>query len=135
MCSEDHAPSVERSSEANVSHLLLSSYTELKGSEIGGACAVPFLRESSAGRIEIHMNTILRNIRLLAVAALAGGFVPLCHSDAQEAGGEAGQETQEANRAYAAHAADGRRRGLPAEVFAVAPGTRFLVSLEQDMNT
>jgi hypothetical protein len=81
------------------------------------------------------MNTILRNIRLLAVAALAGGFVPLCHSDAQEAGGEAGQETQEANRAYAAHAADGRRRGLPAEVFAVAPGTRFLVSLEQDMNT
>jgi len=31
--------------------------------------------------------------------------------------------------------ADGQRHGLPLEVLAVAPGTRFLVSLEQDMNT
>jgi hypothetical protein len=31
--------------------------------------------------------------------------------------------------------ADGERRGLPAEVYAVVPGTRFLVSLQQDMST
>lgn len=56
-------------------------------------------------------------------------------SDAQEPGGEAGRETQEASRTYEAHAADGQRHGLPEEVFAVAPGTRFLVTLEQDMST
>ena len=31
--------------------------------------------------------------------------------------------------------ADGKRHGLPLEVFAVVPGTRFLVSLQQEMNT
>ncbi len=35
----------------------------------------------------------------------------------------------------AAHAADGERHGLPAETFAVVPGTRFLVRLESDLNT
>jgi hypothetical protein len=32
-------------------------------------------------------------------------------------------------------AADGRRHGLPAEAFAVAPGTKFLVTLEQDLTS
>ena len=81
------------------------------------------------------MDTILRNFRLLAVTALAGGFVLICHSDAQESGGEAGRGTQAANRVYEGRVADGQRHGLPLEVLAVAPGTRFLVSLEQDMNT
>jgi hypothetical protein len=31
--------------------------------------------------------------------------------------------------------ADGRRHGMPPETYAVVPGTRFLVSLEQDLNT
>ena len=34
-----------------------------------------------------------------------------------------------------AHAVDGNRHGLPEEVFAVVPGTRFLVRLESDLNT
>jgi hypothetical protein len=33
------------------------------------------------------------------------------------------------------HVADGQRHGLPLETYAVVPGTRFLVSLEQDLNT
>src|SRR5271169_3643168 len=33
------------------------------------------------------------------------------------------------------HPADGERHGLPAETFAVVPGTRFLVRLEGDLNT
>src|SRR5260221_7929047 len=33
------------------------------------------------------------------------------------------------------HPADGERHGLPVETFAVVPGTRFLVSLESDLNT
>jgi hypothetical protein len=42
----------------------------------------------------------------------------------------------EASSSHAdAHAADGDRHGLPAETFAVVPGTRFLVRLESDLNT
>jgi hypothetical protein len=33
------------------------------------------------------------------------------------------------------HVADGQRHGLPVETYAVIPGTRFLVRLEQDLNT
>src|ERR1700676_4228091 len=33
------------------------------------------------------------------------------------------------------HLADGNRHGLPLEVFAVVPGTKFLVSLGQELNT
>ena len=33
------------------------------------------------------------------------------------------------------HATNGERHGLPAETFAVVPGTRFLVRLESDLNT
>jgi len=87
------------------------------------------------GRLEIHMYTIPRKFRLLALIAFASGFAWASTMDAQEPGGVAGRETQETNRAYSAHAADGQRHGLPVEAFAVAPGTRFLVTLEQDMNT
>lgn len=38
-------------------------------------------------------------------------------------------------RVYEPRAADGQRRGLPLETYAVVPGTRFLVSLEKDLNT
>lgn len=34
-----------------------------------------------------------------------------------------------------AHAADGKRHGLPLETYGVVPGTRFLVSLEDDLDT
>jgi hypothetical protein len=44
------------------------------------------------------------------------------------------QETREASHS-GTRIADGARHGLPAEVYAVVPGTRFLVSLQQDMNT
>jgi hypothetical protein len=44
-------------------------------------------------------------------------------------------EAQAANEVYPPRAADGDRHGLPEEVFAVVPGTRFLVTLETEMNT
>jgi hypothetical protein len=81
------------------------------------------------------MRTIVKGFRFLALASLAGGLMLAYQSDAQETGGEAGRETQEANRVYEAHAADGQKHGLPIEALAVAPGTRFLVTLEQDLNT
>ncbi len=44
------------------------------------------------------------------------------------------QETREATHG-GTRIADGERHGLPVEVYAVVPETRFLVSLQQDMNT
>jgi hypothetical protein len=40
-----------------------------------------------------------------------------------------------ANAAPEPQAADGRRHGLPAETYAVAPGTKFLAVLEQDLTS
>ncbi len=65
----------------------------------------------------------------LSATLLAGSIF------AQGPVGEPEQERQEPDREYRAQAADGQRHGLPVEVYAVAPGTRFLVSLEQEMNT
>jgi len=44
-------------------------------------------------------------------------------------------QTEASSPRAGAHAADGERHGLPAETFAVVPGTRFLVRLERDLNT
>jgi hypothetical protein len=54
---------------------------------------------------------------------------------AQEAGRGGSHEAQPPAPPYSPRVVDGERRGLPEEVFAVAPGTRFLVGLEQEMNT
>ena len=54
----------------------------------------------------------------------------------QEPNSEASPETQTPAQPYPRHPADGQRRGeLPLEAYAVAPGTRFLVRLEHDLNT
>jgi len=44
-------------------------------------------------------------------------------------------ETAPANSPYPAQVADGRTHGLPVEALAVAPGTKFLVALETELNT
>ena len=72
---------------------------------------------------------------LLAMAAVVAGFAFTFCLDAQEPSTEATAETQNSNRTYPPRAADGHRHGLPVEAFAVAPGTRLLVGLEEEMNT
>lgn len=47
----------------------------------------------------------------------------------------ANDEPAQNNPAFPAHVADGQRHGLPEEAYAVVPGTRFLVTLETEMNT
>ena len=78
--------------------------------------------------------------RFLAAGALsvALAFVFVAIAPAQDAPVISRDELQTAdapNSRADAHAADGRRHGLPVEAFAVVPGTRFLVSLESDLNT
>jgi hypothetical protein len=67
----------------------------------------------------------------LGVLGLAVVAVPV----AMPLGAQEPVDATPANPPYPAHAADGERHGLPEEVFAVTPGTRFLVVLETEMNT
>lgn len=78
-----------------------------------------------------------KRILLAAVAGIAAVFAFTFCLDAQETSTEAGPTMEAVNplQPYPPQVADGRRRGLPLETFAVAPGTRFLVGLEQEMNT
>jgi hypothetical protein len=78
-----------------------------------------------------HGKAILRTTVISFLTVMAG----TCTLDAQEGPPEAKIETPDSGRPYPPHVVDGQRRGLPDEVFAVAPGTRFLVGLEQEMNT
>ncbi len=82
---------------------------------------------------------------ILASVSLAFAFCLPRWSDAQEPeqqGAVVSRDvipTNEApthtNQVYPAQMADGQRHGLPEEAFAVVPGTRFLVTLETEMNT
>ncbi|HEX8872930.1 MAG TPA: hypothetical protein VF758_09200 [Candidatus Acidoferrum sp.] len=86
------------------------------------------------------MHNTNRGARWATMAAMLGGTLLATVAVAQEAASQEPQEQapaemREPSRTYAAHAADGDRRGLPLETFAVVPGTRFLVRLEQDLNT
>jgi len=78
-----------------------------------------------------HGKAILGTTVISFLTVMAGA----CSLDAQEGPPEAKIETPDSGRPYPPHVVDGQRRGLPEEVFAVAPGTRFLVGLEQEMNT
>jgi hypothetical protein len=72
---------------------------------------------------------------LLVTAALVACLGSTFCLDAQEPGADANTDMTNSGRPYEPRVADGQRRGLPEETFAVAPGTRFLVGLEQEMNT
>ena len=74
--------------------------------------------------------------RLRVFGVLAGAALLTSISAAQEPGTDASPEPRQGtNRVYEPHAADGQRHGLPVETYAVVPGTRFMVSLEKDLNS
>ena len=54
---------------------------------------------------------------------------------AQEPPQEPPKETASQSPSELRHRADGDRHGLPLETFAVTPGTKFLVSLQDDLNS
>ncbi len=82
------------------------------------------------------MCDLARSLRWFSVGALcAGSLLVPWGLLAQDAGGMTAEESTQANSVYTAQAADGQRHGLPAEAYAVVPGTRFLVTLENALNT
>jgi hypothetical protein len=62
---------------------------------------------------------------------LALGVVARGQDQTQEPSREPGTQTPEQQR----QKADGERHGLPVETYAVAPGTKFLVRLEEELGT
>jgi hypothetical protein len=72
----------------------------------------------------------------LSVIGITGALTLSSFSPGQELQGQEQpqQETREASHS-STRIADGERHGMPVEVYAVVSGTRFLVSLQQDMST
>src|SRR5260370_40549821 len=62
---------------------------------------------------------------------LVPGFVCLAQETAEEPARETTAQAPEQQR----QKADGERRGLPIETYAVTPGTKFLVKLEDELST
>src|SRR5256885_12020099 len=69
--------------------------------------------------------TLFRSFTLSAAITL------LAQEPPQEPGKEPTAQAPEQPR----HRADGERHGLPLEIFAVTPGTKFLVSLQDELST
>src|SRR5205823_11952905 len=65
------------------------------------------------------------------LAVLLGTAASRAQEPAQQPDKPAGVQTPEQTR----HRADGERHGLPLEIFAVTPGTKFLVSLQDELST
>src|SRR5262249_50510397 len=66
----------------------------------------------------------------MLLGSLSGGTASRAQGAAQEPAREAPTQSQEPR-----HKADGERHGMPVETFAVTPGTRFLVKLEDELST
>jgi hypothetical protein len=70
------------------------------------------------------------------ISAYATAFLTLVLATAITVAAKPPQAPQDSsNSAAEPQPADGRRHGRPAETYAVAPGTKFLVVLEQDLTT
>src|ERR1700746_3094991 len=83
------------------------------------------------------MKSQVKRILTIVVLVVAAGFALSASTPAQDARVISRDElqTETAPPRTNAHAADGERHGWPVETFAVVPGTRFLVSLESNLNT
>jgi len=79
------------------------------------------------------MKERMRN--LVVLGAMAGGLWMPGAVGAQEQREPGATEVQEAVKPPEGRVADGERHGMPLEVYGVAPGTRFLVKLEEEMTT
>ena len=93
-----------------------------------------------SGGFRDTMTSVRANLAALicvsAFGVVAGAPLQTSLAAAQEPGDATPEVRREpANQVYEPHAADGQRHGLPVETYAVVPGTRFLVSLEKNLNT
>jgi hypothetical protein len=72
---------------------------------------------------------------VVSAATLAAFFVTATSLRAQDQTQEQTREATAQGPEQPRHKADGERHGLPLETYAVVPGTKFLVRLEEDLGT
>jgi hypothetical protein len=95
------------------------------------ACLLELLSISLEETMERRkISTVSGGIAILTIA-LALGIT----CKAQEQSQESSRETSTPTSEQARQKADGERHGLPIETYAVVPGTRFLVRLEDELGT
>jgi len=81
------------------------------------------------------MNRVRTNFSVAGLAVLLLNMAGSATTTAQQASADKSQETQAPAPEQARQRADGEKHGLPLEAYAVVPGTRFLVRLEEDLGT
>ena len=80
--------------------------------------------------------TLVINLMAAVVCGAQEAPAPVSRDDGGPARSQAGTTETESAPQQLMHPADGSRRaGLPVEAYAVTPGTRVLVRLEEDLNT
>lgn len=84
--------------------------------------------------MSFHQRRIF-TIPALSLVALLSFATPNSAQEAPVISRDTLQTGEQASPLPDGRAVDGNRHGQPAETFAVVPGTRFLVSLESDLNT
>ena len=72
---------------------------------------------------------------VITAATLAGLLITGAPLRAQDPPQQPSRDTTAQSPVQPRHKADGDRHGLPSETFAVTPGTKFLVRLEDDLGT
>src|SRR6266850_4571042 len=94
-------------------------------------CIFPLLSNSREEPMQLSKSrNVLKAAATLAMI-LSSGIPGFAQETAQEPERQAPMRAPEPPR----QKADGERRGLPLETYAVAPGTKFLVKLEDDLST
>src|SRR5258708_833557 len=94
-------------------------------------CILPLLSNSKEELMELSkLRYVLVAAAILAMT-VSSGIPSLAQETAQEPEKHIPMQAPEPQR----RKADGERRGLPIEAYAVTPGTKFLVKLEHDLNT
>jgi hypothetical protein len=78
----------------------------------------------------MKLNSVFGGVAILTLSLALGDA-----SRAQEQTQEASRETTSQAPEQQRQKADGERHGLPIETYAVAPGTKFLVRLEEELGT
>src|SRR5258708_8092514 len=97
------------------------------------ACYVhsSFVQQSREENMELRKgSSVFGSVAVLAMT-LAMGVLGRAQDQTQEPSREPATQAQDQQR----QKADGERHGLPVETYAVAPGTKFLVRLEDELGT
>jgi len=81
------------------------------------------------------MNRVRTNFSVAGLAVLLWNMAGSATTTAQQASADRSQETQAPASVQMRQKADGEKHGLPLEAYAVPPGTKFLVRLEEDLGT